>query len=619
MALAGGDDDDDDSPHALVGGRIPAARMHSVESLEPHQGFLTTLGLAGPRTKTRIVRNGQTRRDMLADEDTRSFGEWYDSRQRDGTGGSTWSLLSILGAGVRRRSRDPSGSVVSHKSGGLPTPWREKSDPFSDGASLMRDEETGFIGAAAVGAAGSVPHRPQARRDMSYASSRSGYSYRDPFADPIEEEGRILFDAKELYSDNDHSSEPEIDPSRPSIRPVPPLTPLRTVLPLAHAAHPLSPLSEHTSQSTLGVINTSNAGSSLGHSNDITPFDASSNRTSLTSAEPTPPPHSPQSPQSTSIIGASNPSLLSNNQPMRRSNSWWTRFSRTSLLDRRSSTASRGGYDIRDPNPPPKLGPIEERSVISSADKASPHGSSPGSAGADKQLGSKTSPSPRSQQASHPPSRANSMRIYSAGLSSGKSMSSLRTADSEAIERMAGTMEVIQRVKTRSQRGTGSTSSAEGMSHRNSVVSEVGERTRENSGSWEGSFIGPGDAANMVTSPVDQDAPPSHPLADLVSEPVTVVNKPSTTPLGISPPPPLVHRPRSDTSGGSSSDGKVADRVKAYERRMSMDQPISPPPSNTKHKEERSKKRVEVDYGLVPRRSLYVANPDHKLSSTDDS
>ncbi|KAF8969154.1 hypothetical protein BDZ97DRAFT_1695878 [Flammula alnicola] len=254
MALGADDDDGRDSPH--FEGQIPAAGMHEIDEPHGHHRILSTLGITGAfgaAAKMRSVRNtAQQRRDMLADEDTRSFGEWYNSRGKDWTGGSSWSLRSILGGGPRLWSRDA--STTSHGTGGLPTPWREKSDPFSDGASLMRDEETGFIGAAAVGSASSRPH---ARREMSYAShasSMSGMSYRDPFVDPIQEEPRQEFQATDLH--NEHPPEVEHsghDSSQPSVRYVPPLMPLRTVLPplSQHIGHQLSPLSEHTSQSTL--------------------------------------------------------------------------------------------------------------------------------------------------------------------------------------------------------------------------------------------------------------------------------------------------------------------------------------------------------------------------------
>ncbi|KAF9532457.1 hypothetical protein CPB83DRAFT_846822 [Crepidotus variabilis] len=651
-------DDDFDEGGNLEGAqkaqhRIPAVRMHTEPVVQRQRGILGSLGFAG-------ALGGGTglpavpRRDMLADEDAQSFGEWYNNQRRQGTGGSSWSLRSILG-----RTRSRNASAVSYGTG-LPTPWREKSDPFSDGAPPMRDEETGFVGAAAVGmggiAAASHIKRPSNRRDksyQSYTSSRSAGSYRDPFADPLYEEERQTdtFDPAGLYRDYeddeieehdigrptyDHGEGPEgpereRPPLRAPVRLVGNLAPIQTVLPLSQGGHALSPLSERSTPSQSTIHHFTTSGSSQGHANSdnnaLSPFDSNSRRSivsSLTSAEPTPPLPSPGS-ASTSIIGASAPSLLATNQPMRRSGSWWSRFARGGILDRRSSGASRRmGYDIRDPNPPPTLGAIEERSVIStSADKSSPHGSSPGSAGHEKMLqlqrkltGQSTPPSaskaavqlqePTSGKT--PPSRAGSMKVY--GTGHGKSLSSIRTADSEAIERMVGAMDVVQRVQTRSQRGSGSMTSTGGLSLESEAPPSISEHGESNGGTEESHpkddnltmFMSPEEYTSR-TSPPPFLAGPSHPMSS---------SPPSTSSSAAS------SRPQSDR--GDSSGNIVADRIKAYERRMSLEIPTSPPATNTKQREERSgKKRVEVKYGLVPRQSLFIANPDKDRTGSGDS
>jgi hypothetical protein len=54
---------------------------------------------------------------------------------------------------------------------------------------------------------------------------------------------------------------------------------------------------------------------------------------------------------------------------------------------------------------------------------------------------------------------------------------------------------------------------------------------------------------------------------------------------------------------------------------MSVDQEV-PSPTNTKKFEERIRKKshgATVNYGLVPRPSLYVANPDHGAKLSGDS
>ncbi|KAF8199705.1 hypothetical protein BJ912DRAFT_662359 [Pholiota molesta] len=606
-ALYGDDDDRSQSPH--FEGDIPEAAPHKAE--EPHgpHRLLSSLGIAGALSvaaRMRSVRSAAAeRRDMLADEDERSFGEWYNSRRRDGTGGSSWSLRSILG-GSRLRSRDA--SVASHGTGGLPTPWREKSDPFSDGASLMRDEETGFIGAAAYGTS-----RPRPRRDTShasYASSMSGTTgYRDPFVDPIHEEPSRPFEPMDLYDEHlENAEDVDHDANQPSVRYVAPLMPLRTVMPplSQQEGHLLSPLSEHTSQSTLPLQNFSSSGSSNDHSgeNIFSPLtgNSTSQATSLNSMNPPTTPGSPPL-KSTSIIGAADPMALTGNKPMRRSDSWWAKFSRTSLLDRRSNDPARSTrYDIRDPTPAPRLGAIEEAS-LRSPEASEKH--SPSSAGTDKPMQSQNA-SPQSQ---NPLSRANSTsaKMYGGGAGHGKSMSSLRTADSEAIERMAGMMDVTQRVKSRSRWGSGSTRSGGGLSiDTHGSVSDVGDDA-----SLKGNTAEPEPVAEdtmLVASPVDEAETPRALHA--------------AGPSRLPSPPPVDQTTAKSTLMpilDSAKKSKVSERIQEYERRMSLGEPTSPPPTNSKHREERTKKRVEVDYGLVLRPSLFVANPDHRLSRTSDS
>ncbi|TFK33222.1 hypothetical protein BDQ12DRAFT_637787 [Crucibulum laeve] len=585
-ALHDDDDGDEESSPHLAGG-IPVARLSDEKVGGSHGwGILSSLPLIGGTLSAAAGRRGQRnteRRDMLADEDTREFGDWWDDRRRDGTGGSSWSLRTILSR--RMRSREP-----SVRSGGG-TPWREKSDPFGDGASLMmRDEENGYVGIAPLGGLPAV--RPQGRREYSYTSTRSGMSYVDPFSDPIEP---IQEERREPSEFSYMTTDEGFDPERPSVRPVQPLPTLRTILPVALGGHALSPLSEHTSQNALSLHDPSTSVSShaVSSENANSPFDGSSmsRATSRTSYEPS---RSP--PPSNTIIGANAPS---SNQPMRRSNSWWARFSRTNLLDRRSSTASRRsmGYDIRDPNPIPRLVAIEESAHSASPERHSPQSHRSNSGG-------------QAQSASRRASK-----IYGAH---GKSTSSLRTADSEAIERMAGTMDVIQRIRTGSHRTSGSTNTTGGLSYI--------DPPRDANGDLYGELA-------QFTSPVEMTPiegssvplPPSSPSSAKAPSPAIT--------------PPILQSTRSSSSTASSgasstspsagriklvrppSGTTVSSRVQAYERRASQEfqQPNN---TNTKQHEERPRRKsqgVLVDYGLVPRASLYVANPDHRASYSSDS
>ncbi|KAF5382121.1 hypothetical protein D9615_004434 [Tricholomella constricta] len=547
--LQGSDSDDDgESPHFSSG--IPAASFSPDKQTFRSLGVLNSLGLAGvvaAATGTKNARHAPERRDMLADEDTRDFGAWYDGRRRDGTGGSSWSLMSIISP--RKRSREPS---IAGSTGGAS--WKEKAEPFTDGVALMRDEESGYAGTS----------RLQGRRQMSFASTRT---YNDPFADPIQEE------PLDSYVDEGDT------PTQPYLHPLPQQFPtLRTILPVSQGGHLLSPLTERTSQNTLSIHDPPNSVSSHSTSQN-SPFDTSSSRvTSRTSLEP------PKSPVlfTSSIIGAT-----PTNRPMKRSNSWWARFAHTSFLDRRTSdTSTRGMPEFRDPKPPPRLVAIEE-----SVHSASPEGHSPKS-----QLSSSSQRDPSSGISRH-----------ASRLQGGhnKSLSSVRTADTNAIERIAGMMDVVQLVRSGSRRtvSTGTTASL-------SIDTRPSSWIHENYGA-----AGHGDSELVnVASPIemtDAEALSRHPdhyhpsIQALASSSVPVTSSP-TSPSNPGIPP---------------SSGTVAARIQEFERRQSHDRD-APPPGNMKRHEERSKKRTHsmtVNYGLIPRASLYVANPDHVNSSSGDS
>ncbi|KAF5327519.1 hypothetical protein D9619_004402 [Psilocybe cf. subviscida] len=605
MALNADDDDDDgsDSPHAQ--GHIPALTLHDTADSPGSRGLLGTLGMAAVASKFGSVRQQQRqkdrqasqyqRRDMLADEDTRSLGEWYSAQRRDGTGGSSWSLKSIFGAGPGfLRSREPSATSM-RTMGGARTPWREKSDPFGDGASLGRDEEIGLVGGAGSG------RRPHSRREASYAtyaSSKSGASYRDPFVDPIYEEKREEFQPMDLYTDRSIATAANTDVkdehASATARPTPPVTPIRTsaLLPLSQqTGHALSPLTERTSQSTLGVHAVSSGGSSNDHSTEQmaagSPWMSRSQATSMTSFSYLPSLASPTSQPTSSLLNPANPAhppSPSNDYfgaagpPMRRSDSWWNRFSRTSFLDRRSGDGGanpRGRYDIRDPTPAPRLGAIEEGSIRSADKSRSGSGNSGnqekqkrGSANSNGSVGPQRSLSLGSNKA---PAKA---KVYQ-DARHGRSATSVQTADTDLIEKMAASMDVVQHL-----RATGSTSSA-------------GGRSVESQASVAASEMG-----HVVPAPQPSTAQRIDDSVALVASPEAVEDA-SAMPL----------RMESIQQGlrGAGSPTKVSERVKELERAQTQS------PRQDKERE-RPKK---VGYGLAPRASLFVANPDNRGS--DDS
>ncbi|KAL0953257.1 hypothetical protein HGRIS_004507 [Hohenbuehelia grisea] len=565
-------------------------------------GLLGINGQHNPRPLRR-VRTPPERRDMLADEDTRMFNASdYEGRRREPSAGSTWSLLSMIGAGGStggRRgffSREPSAVTLQ----GV-TPASEKLDPFDV-------DEEGYV---SVGGPYHHPRRPSARREQSYASTRSGgtLGYVDPFADPIQEEPRDV--AEQLFHDAGHQR----DISTASTwrdtyyNHPPPLSSLNTMTPMPTGQpHVLSPLSEHTSRATLSLADPTNSSiSSHDQGQPPSPFEGtrpSSSHTSLSVGFH----QMGSSPRPSSILDPSpNPSgtILSAapTQPMRRSDTWWTRFSRTSFLDRRASDASRRSGtgampDIRDPNPPPRLNPIEESQNSGSANE-SPEGSKDSPKGASLIKGSL-----RRGKGSHAKSTS--------------SLQTAHTADSEAIERMGGRIDVALRVRSRAGReSTGSTVSS-------------------HAGSYFDRMDGDADADELaavyeVQSPAEMNASD---VAFAAAQGLPLPLTPDKTPSPGRTPPKVSTPSASSTASSTSlgSDGKpkrppmprppsgraVAARVQEYERRMSQD--VEPPsPASGRSAEDRGHKKHKpsVDYGLVPRASLFIANPDKRAS--DDS
>ncbi|KAK0469742.1 uncharacterized protein EV420DRAFT_60223 [Desarmillaria tabescens] len=507
--------------------------------------ILRSIGLGGVMPASMSTRHNPERRDMLADEDTQDFAFWHEKRWREGTG-SSWSLRSILGGG-RRRSQEPSAASS------LGAPWKEKYDPFSDDKALMGDAEPELTSAG--------PSRPIARRQMSNGSTITNTSFVDPFANSIHEE-------QERYHDVD-SVEDNLEMPPPARFKLPALS-IQTVLPVTTVSHALSPVTETSRLSINDPSTPSIHTNSNSHEYNLSPFDSTSGVTSRTSYDPS---RSPG--QRTSTIIASVPT-----QPMRRSDSWWARFSRTSLLDRRNSDSSkRASLDFRDPNPPPRLVAIEESTH--SATSASPEADN-NSTGFNR------------SSSLHPGSRRVS-KVYGAH---GKSSSSLRTADSELIERMVGTMDVAQRVRTASHQTREST----GTSHSVEIPASEDGYLME--------YLG--DDHSIVTSP-------SGILSlDIAHGPSDTPSRSLTPPLGqmsLIPASSSIVSPESEGVKRPLRGESVAARVQAYERRMSHDAEL--PGINLK--EERGRRSQVVDYGLVPRPSLYVANPDHRITSSGDS
>jgi len=270
------------------------------------------------------------------------------------------------------------------------TPRREKSDPFSDGTASMK-EESGLIGSTSAMAL--------SRRQQSHSSRRS---YSDPFADPIFEE------ESEDHIYNNIGDRRDIKLFSPAY--LPRLPSLQTPLLPTTGMQPLSAVSE-SPRNTLTE-------SMISPEHGLSSFDNTSRSTSHTSLGDK---HS----DNHSLNARHNEVVLPRPaEPMRISDSWWARFSRTSFLDRRKSQSRV--LNIRDPHPPPRLITIKESSYSLPPSRAPSH------------------------------HRAESHMYGTRHAQSSSSLQTTRTADTAMIDGLA-TMDVVQRMVTPSHRTSVST------------------------------------------------------------------------------------------------------------------------------------------------------------------
>lgn len=505
----------------------------------------------------------QGRRDMLADEDASS---WYAVRRDPSSGQSSWasrrrptldkvydSLASLRSAGGAMLDLATGAAVAGARSlksrqasaSSDPTAWREKRqtfDPYSDDFGLMQYSPPVLTAS-----------RPRGGREA------SSYSYTDPFEDYEVES--LDFDPEKIYYDDEHDDHREF----PFLNDPPPRPKIQTMAtPATLDLTRLTPVSEQFSVPTL-TESMSASDTSLSQNAAHSPFLASSSSS-----------HEPQSPsrRPSSIIDA-NPN---SSQFMRRSNSWWSRFARTPLLERALSDSSRTQrhMDFRDPNPPPRLVTIEESLHSNSPDTPENKRKSRSGSGGHHQLYS-----------THHHGR------------SASSLQTARTADSETLERMANTMQIVQQ---------GS------MSSRHSGPS------RSTSGGDEAALIdySPGPSPTRVQPTTgrplsvvsDRDSHGLDEALSLVQSPSEMTHEDTSRRPILDLGSPKRPSPTERVSSGS----KVAERVQAYERRMSQQELV--PPQSPPAKPTRARTSA---YGVAPKPSLFVANPDHRHASSGSS
>jgi hypothetical protein len=307
------------------------------------------------------------------------------------------------------------------------------------------------------------------------------------------------------------------------------------------------------------------------------------------------------SPRPSSILDPNPPQ----SQPIRRSNSWWARFAKAPLLERRGTESSsrNGGFiDIRDPNPPPRLLTIEE----------SAHSRGPSDGTADARPRRKGSVGANRARAGTPTRRPS---LYHETIH-GRSASSLQTANTEILERVGGTMDIVQRDGTLDSQhtsltgledefGVGGGGSGSGSGPPLRALLVRGEPSRHSTRT-AGSSVSASVESPMIQSPLRSAA--GSPTDEFTHPPLT-----SSAPLEE-----VAAGLVAEHAGSPPRSPGVAERVRAFERRMSRESATPPPPTNTRQMEERltpppaalGVARPAVRYGLVPRPSLFVANPD---------
>lgn len=336
-----------------------------------------------------------------------------------------------------------------------------------------------------------------------------------------------------------------------------------------------------------------------------------------------------QRPRTLSIINtATSPS-----HGVKRSDSWWGRIKRASLresvFEQTRQPSVKLEFEFRDPNPPPgRLSAIHERSGSGSSGRVvAPETSAPNSESHPSTLGSRRW-----------------MKLEGIYSSSGeRSMTSLktsRTADSGALERLGGRLDVAQREAT----GTSIdyTPSVSANSDGTSTFSGTGEnRSRHPSEATttyapleNGVLLNFDEPLQMVESPTDDIKLSTLPSPLLTGSPLPSSSFGTSSTFAVSSE--VQRSPAQDgpRSKRPHSAGAVAARVADYERRMTQEltsptSPTKPKLAGTRHKShginvdipEHGPKlnNTVVKYGLIQRPELFIANPDHRLSTSSNS
>ncbi|KAG8921427.1 ribosomal protein P0 (A0) (L10E) [Tulasnella sp. 417] len=595
----------------------------------------------------------RARKDMLGDEDDTeffvpghvggpsggstssavrpTFKRWGSSTRQLWTGmvnASTTSFKAAFGFGGNTDGPPTPASALFNR-GESPDWWEKTKDPFSDEALLMANLPTSPT-ALGMGLAASQRQREGGGGHYQSAtwSSTSTGPYRDPFVD-----SSLPGHSRESTAAS--LSGPYVQMARAeSYQPF--MMPLDDPPPPSSLVSPrsLSPPTIDMSNVRLapGIITPGTLASSdtLGHPHEFGLTTPSTETNTSSNGRSTSPYGSLLTTPPTSIIGSA-PTT-----PMKRSDSWWTRFGRASLTSLNRSGSGAGGLnpirklslrgqmgsrsptdvyaalDFRDPNPPPRLEGIEETGQSNDP--------SPESVKARQGSGDNALPAIARLKQKHPLRDLHS-----------KSLSSMATADSEALEKIGGRMDVIQRGRTASSETSTPAGSINedweyGIAHlvplqHASPVSSVGSRPsmpmQKSSSGTSGamptppSASGSGTQETYITAPTHQTHGPQPRQESSDSVP------------SIPPPPAAPRRGRRPSAG-------LATRVAVFENMALTTSPPGSPLSPTFSRSPSTagpsplggvdkRKSAGVRYGLMERPPLFVANPDAKREGTEST
>lgn len=546
----------------------------------------TLLGLGTRQTYDR------QRFDILHDEDAREFGEFRESRgsmmreASEGSARSAWggivnasatSIRSVGAAfGLGRGSRQPSyGSVRPEED--PEKSERNASNPFLDSSEQSRSVAGPSMPTVALVA----PTRPRAVRQESSSSLRE-VAYLDPFEDPTHyplmppdagagspdgihtpEENQGLVGAFRQHDLEDHGRYDEND------------------FPASVGAYGLAAIGRARSNSDLSPSDHSaGSGNVLGSGSGTAVGSASSHE------------------YRAATLLSSSPSA-----PIRRSDSWWSRFSMSSRRDRgayqegfnvvrklsrNSERPSRAEafLDFRDPNPPPplRMQPIKETGLTPDMSPEDPF---------------------------KIPSRLSTTNAVATGSHrrSVSSLATMKTADSAALERM-GQLDIIQRVRT------ASTYHAQSLSLETNPESVEEDQTVGPSTRRPRLSIVPGSPLQSATESGHSYRFSRASTPSLSEDHGTNIASPTElTSVGHSSPTKSITTP----TRTRRTTGEVARRIADYERRMTESNlggtsPRKSPVGDGEAKELRSPVRARVEYGLAQRAELFIANPDGRAS-----